>query len=142
MKEDIIKVGVSSCLLGMKVRYDGGHKQDRYLLETLARYLLLVPVCPEVEVGMGTPRESVRLEGKADAPRMIAPRSGQDWTTRMNKYSKNRSTELWREDLCGFVFKKGSPSCGVWRIKVYNDKGMPELAGRGLYAEQMVKDHP
>lgn len=141
-KNDIIKIGVSACLIGQKVRYDGDHQQDRYILETLARYLELVPVCPEVEVGMDTPRETVQLEGKAAAPSMVAPGSGTDWTVRMNRYAKKRSVELAAEDLCGFVFKKGSPSCGVWRTKVYNARGAFKRIGRGLFAEQMIRTCP
>jgi uncharacterized protein YbbK (DUF523 family) len=129
-----LRIGVSACLLGQEVRFDGGHKHDRWLTGTLAQYCELVPVCPEVEVGMSIPRESVRLEGDADSPRMVAPRSGVDWTAPMNAWSRRRVRELAAEDLDGFVFKKNSPSCGLFRVKVYPDKGMPARGGRGLFA--------
>ncbi len=137
-----IRVGVSSCLLGNQVRYDGGHKQDRYVLDTLAQYVDLVSVCPEVEVGMTIPRPTVRLEGDPDSPRMVAPSTGEDWTARMNAYAKRRAAELAEHELCGFIFKKNSPSCGVWRVKVYADKGMPSRQGSGLFAAEMVRRYP
>jgi uncharacterized protein YbgA (DUF1722 family)/uncharacterized protein YbbK (DUF523 family) len=138
-----IKIGVSSCLLGQEVRFDGGHKRDRYVLETLADHLTLVPVCPEVEVGMGTPRETVRLVGESAAPRMVGGKTGEDWTDRMNRWSAKRSKELAVEDLCGYVFKKNSPSCGVFRVKVYTDKGNLALPpGRGLFAAEFARQYP
>jgi uncharacterized protein YbgA (DUF1722 family)/uncharacterized protein YbbK (DUF523 family) len=138
-----IRVGVSACLLGQEVRYNGGHARDRYVVGTLADYLTLVPVCPEEEVGMGTPRETVRLVGDSAAPRMLAPKSGEDWTDRMNRYSARRVKELAAEDLCGFVFKKGSPSCGVFRVKVYTDSGNLAIPpGRGLFAAAFAQRYP
>lgn len=137
-----LRIGVSACLLGQQVRFDGGHKHDRWLTGTLATWCELVPVCPEVEVGMSTPRESVRLEGDPEAPRMVAPRSGEDWTARMNTYARRRARELATEDLDGFVFKKNSPSCGLFRVKVYAEKGMPSRAGRGLFAAAFAAAHP
>lgn len=139
---DQIRIGVSSCLLGQEVRYDGGHKHDRYLTDTLSRYFELVPVCPEVEVGMGTPRETVRLEGEPEAPRMIAPRSGADWTTRMSAWSRRRARELTGADLCGYVFKKNSPSCGVFRVKVVKPGRSSLPKGRGLFAAEFMRRHP
>jgi uncharacterized protein YbgA (DUF1722 family)/uncharacterized protein YbbK (DUF523 family) len=138
-----IRIGVSACLLGQEVRYNGGHARDRYVVETLADHLTLVPVCPEEEVGMGTPRETVRLVGDPAAPRMIGGQSGEDWTLRMNRYSSRRARELAVEDLCGFVFKKNSPSCGVFRVKVYNQKGQLAIPpGRGLFAAEFAKRYP
>lgn len=137
-----LRIGVSACLLGREVRFDGGHKHDRWLTGTLAQYCDLVPVCPEVEVGMTIPRESVRLEGDAESPRMVAPRSGVDWTAPMNTWSRRRVRELAAEDLDGFVFKKNSPSCGLFRVKVYPDKGMPARGGRGLFAAAFAAAHP
>ena len=137
-----IRVGVSACLLGQEVRYNGGHARDRYVVETLAEHFALVPVCPEEEIGMGTPRETVRLEGVETAPRMVAPKSGTDWTARMNRYAKDRCRGLAAEELGGFVFKKGSPSCGVWRIKLYNDKGHPSASTRGLFAAEFTRRFP
>ncbi len=137
-----IKVGVSSCLMGAKVRYDGAHARDRYLTDVLAEHFTLVPVCPEAEVGMGIPRETVRLEGDAEAPRMVAPKSGEDWTARMNTFSARRVRELAGNDLCGFVFKKNSPSCGVFRVKLYPAKGMPRREARGLFAAEYAARNP
>ena len=137
-----IRVGISSCLLGEEVRFDGGHKWDRWVTGTLAQFVTLVPDCPEIEVGMGIPRETVRLVGGADAPRMVAPKSGEDWTARMNSYAHKRARDLAGDDLCGYIFKKNSPSCGVFRVKVYQDKGMPERGGRGLFAAAFMVQHP
>ena len=137
-----IRVGVSHCLLGANVRYDGAHARDRYLTDVLAEHFTLVPVCPEAEVGMGIPRETVRLEGDGDAPRMIAPKSGADWTDRMNAYAARRVRELAGDDLCGFVFKQKSPSCGVFRVKLYQEKGMPRHDGRGLFAAEYAARNP
>lgn len=137
-----IEVGVSQCLLGANVRYDGAHARDRYLTDVLAGHFTLVPVCPEVEVGMGIPRETVRLEGDGAAPRMVAPKSGTDWTDRMNTFSKRRVRELAGCDLCGFVFKQKSPSCGVFRVKLYQEKGMPRHDGRGLFAAEFAARNP
>ena len=137
-----IRVGVSACLLGQEVRYDGSHARDRYVVGTLADHFDLVSVCPEEEVGMGTPRETVRLVGDLAAPHMVAPRSGDDWTTRMTRWSKGRVRQLGAEDLCGFIFKKNSPSCGVFRVKIYPEKGMPVRQGRGLFAAEFARRHP
>ena len=137
-----IKVGVSACLLGQEVRYDGGHKHDRYLTGTLARYFELVSVCPEAEVGMGIPRETVRLEGDLAAPSMIAPRSGTDWTRPMNAWSGKRARDLAAEDLSGFVFKKKSPSCGLFRVPVVQANGHPVAKGRGLFAAEFTRRFP
>ena len=137
-----IRVGVSHCLLGANVRYDGAHARDRYLTDVLAEHFTLVPVCPEAEVGMGIPRETVRLEGDPEAPRMVAPRSGADWTARMNAYAARRVRELAQDELCGFVFKKNSPSCGVFRVKLYGDKGPPQRQGRGLFAAEYARRNP
>ena len=137
-----LRIGVSACLLGQEVRFDGGHKHDRWLTGTLAQWCELVPVCPEVETGMGIPRESVRLEGDAAAPRMVAPRSGVDWTKPMNDWSRRRARELAADDLDGFVLKKNSPSCGLFRVKVYPDKGMPARGGRGLFAAALAAACP
>jgi uncharacterized protein YbgA (DUF1722 family)/uncharacterized protein YbbK (DUF523 family) len=142
MDDQTIRVGVSSCLLGQEVRYDGGHKHDRYLTDTLARFFELVPVCPELEVGMGVPRETVRLEGEVEAPAMIAPRSGTDWTADMNRWSAIRVRELAGENLSGFIFKKKSPSCGVFRVPVRQAGGRPSAQGRGLFAAAFTTAFP
>lgn len=137
-----LKVGVSSCLLGEKVRWNGEHSQDRYLSDILGRYFEWVPVCPEVEVGMGVPRETVRLSGSLQSPTMLGTKSDSDWTDRMNRYSDRRSRQLSKEDLCGYIFKKNSPSCGLYRISVFQKSGIPLRNGRGLFADAFVRQHP
>lgn len=138
-----IRVGISACVLGQKVRFDGGHKEDRFLTGTLAQFVEFVPVCPEVEVGMGTPRETVRLVRAEDGgTRMVAPKSGTDHTASMRRFSKRRARELDSLDLCGYVLKKGSPSCGMERVKVYEIKGMAQKNGRGVFAEALMEEFP
>ncbi len=137
-----IRIGVSSCLLGQEVRYDGGHKQFRFATDILADHFILVPVCPEVEVGMTIPRETIRLEGDPDRPRLVAPKSGTDWTSRMAAWSRRRTRELATEQLCGYIFKKNSPSCGIFRVKVYPDQGMPTRKGRGMFAAAFTAANP
>ena len=99
-----IKIGISRCLLGESVRYDGGHKKDRYLTDTLGKYLEYVPVCPEVEYGLGIPREALRLVGNPESPRLVTSRTGADHTEGMLKYAEERVRELKKEGLCGFIF--------------------------------------
>jgi len=129
-----IKLGISTCLLGENVRYDGGHKWDRFLTDTLGQYVEYVPVCPEVECGLGVPRESMHLEGDPESPRLVTIRTKQDMTDRMVKWAQKRVAELEKEDLCGFIFKSDSPSSGMERIRVYNEKGMPVKKGVGMFA--------
>ena len=135
-----IKIGISSCLLGNRVRYDGGHKLDRFLRDTLGQYVSFVPVCPEVECGLPVPRESMHLTGTPDAPRLVTTRSGVNHTDRMLRWARQRVTQLEKENLCGFIFKKGSPSSGMVRVKIYNDAGMPYQTGSGLFAKAFM-DH-
>jgi uncharacterized protein YbgA (DUF1722 family)/uncharacterized protein YbbK (DUF523 family) len=137
-----LRVGISTCLLGQKVRFDGGHKHDHYLTDILGAYFEFVPVCPELEAGMGVPREAVHLEGPATAPRMIGNRSGEDWTARMNAYARKRVAALVRQQLSGYVLKKDSPSCGMERVKVINESGMPSKEGRGLFATALMERFP
>jgi uncharacterized protein YbgA (DUF1722 family)/uncharacterized protein YbbK (DUF523 family) len=141
-KEPTIRLGVSTCLLGEEVRYDGGHKLDQFLVNTLGRFVEWVPVCPEFEVGLGVPRESLRLIGNPEAPRLIAPKSGQDYTERMQTWALKRLEELAAVKLHGFVFKKNSPSSGLFRVRVYNDKGMPKRVGTGIFPREMMKRFP
>jgi uncharacterized protein YbgA (DUF1722 family)/uncharacterized protein YbbK (DUF523 family) len=136
-----ISIGVSSCLLGEKVRYDGGHKHDRYITDTLGRFFRFVPVCPEVGCGLPIPREAMRLEGDPAAPRLMTNRTGIDLTDRMLDYCRRKVVELEQEDLCGFIFKKDSPGSGLYRVKVYSG-GMPSKTGRGLFADAVVKHFP
>jgi uncharacterized protein YbgA (DUF1722 family)/uncharacterized protein YbbK (DUF523 family) len=137
MSDSRIRIGISACLLGQEVRFDGGHKRDSFLTDILGPHVEWVPVCPEVEVGMGTPREPVRLV-RPDRSRsnvlMITTRTTIDYTDRMNSWAVRRVDELAGEDLSGYVLKKDSPSCGLERVKVYPPNGIPERTGRGLFA--------
>jgi len=137
-----IKLGVSACLLGEPVRYDGGHKLDPFLTDTLGQYVQYVPVCPEVECGLPVPRESMHLEGNPDSPRLITSRTKQDMTERMVPWGKKRVVELEGEDLCGFIFKSHSPSSGMERVRVYNEKGMPVKKGIGMFARIFMEHFP
>jgi uncharacterized protein YbgA (DUF1722 family)/uncharacterized protein YbbK (DUF523 family) len=136
------RIGISACLLGQKVRYDGGHKRDPFLTDTFGRHVDWIPVCPELEVGMGAPREPVRLVGDVSHPRMIAERSGKDWTSAMHRFASERMRELKALELSGYIFKKDSPSCGMERVRLYNRDGIPNRAGRGLFANAVMNGLP
>jgi uncharacterized protein YbgA (DUF1722 family)/uncharacterized protein YbbK (DUF523 family) len=140
--EDKIRIGVSACLLGQPVRFDGGHKHDHYLTDTLGQYLDFVPVCPEVESGFPIPREALRLVGNPQNPRLITSRTNIDYTDHMVDWAEKRVRELETEGLCGFIFKSDSPSSGLMRVKVYNPKGMAEKKGVGLFARTFVQHFP
>ncbi len=137
-----IKLGISTCLLGENVRYDGGHKLDRFLRDTLGRYVDYVPVCPEAECGMSIPREAMRLEGNPDAPRLVTRSTRIDKTETMVSWAKKRIARLASEDLCGFIFKSDSPSSGMERVKVYDEKGMPAKTGVGIFARMFMDAFP
>jgi len=137
-----ILIGVSSCLLGNKVRFDGGHKHDRYITGTLGNYFDFVPVCPEVECGLPIPRESMRLVGDPDNPRLVANKSATDHSDRMNEWAKNRVAQLATMDLCGFIFKSKSPSSGMERVKVYDKNNVPKAIGVGLFARVFKETFP
>jgi uncharacterized protein YbgA (DUF1722 family)/uncharacterized protein YbbK (DUF523 family) len=137
-----IRVGISTCLLGEPVRYDGGHKRDPYLVDTLGRYVEWVPVCPEVELGLGTPRETLRLVRIGEEVRMVMPKTGQDHTEGMRAFARKRVRELEKEDLCGYILKKDSPSCGMERVRVFDAHGVPAKSGRGLFAEALLRHFP
>lgn len=139
---ETIRLGISSCLLGEKVRWDAGHKRDDFLVATVGPFVEWVPVCPEQESGMGVPRPPVRLLAGADGPRMVDPKSGQDHTPVMRRYAAARVRALSAEDLDGFVLKRESPSCGMERVRVYNDHGMPERQGVGLFAAALMARMP
>jgi uncharacterized protein YbgA (DUF1722 family)/uncharacterized protein YbbK (DUF523 family) len=136
------KLGISACLLGQKVRYDGGDKRDRFLTDTFGLHVEWIPVCPELEVGMGVPREPVRLVGHVSDSKMIAERSGKDWTRAMHRYSLQRVRALEELELSGYIFKKDSPSCGMERVRVYNRDGIPNRVGRGLFAHTVMSELP
>jgi uncharacterized protein YbgA (DUF1722 family)/uncharacterized protein YbbK (DUF523 family) len=135
-----IKLGISTCLLGENVCYDGGNKLDRFLTDTLGQYVDYVPVCPEVECGLSVPREPMHLEGNPDSPHLVTSHTKEDMTDRMVRWAMRRVKELEREDLCGFIFKSNSPSSGMQRIRVYNQKGIPIKKGVGIFA-RIFMDH-
>lgn len=137
-----IKLGISSCLMGNKVRYDGGHSHDRFLTQTLGLFVDYVPVCPEVECGMPTPREAVRLVGAPENPRLVTQKTAVDKTDQMKIWIKRRIKELAKEDLCGFVFRSKSPSSGLYRIRVYGDDGKVRKTGTGLFAKAFTDAFP
>jgi len=135
-----IKIGVSSCLLGNHVRYDGGHKLNRYVKDSLGEYFEYVPVCPEVECGLPIPREAMRLVGKPGNPRLMTIKTQIDLTDQMQKWGQNKLNELEDLHLSGYIFKSRSPSSGMERIKIYNDQGNPVDYGSGIWA-RMFMDH-
>jgi uncharacterized protein YbgA (DUF1722 family)/uncharacterized protein YbbK (DUF523 family) len=137
-----IKIGISTCLLGEPVRFDGGHKLDRYLADTLGRFLQYVPVCPEMECGFGVPRESFRLVGDPERPRLVTSRTNRDHTERLTAWAEKRVGELEKEDLGGFIFKSGSPSSGLERVKVYDRNGVSAKVGVGLFARIFIRHFP
>jgi uncharacterized protein YbgA (DUF1722 family)/uncharacterized protein YbbK (DUF523 family) len=136
-----IKLGISACLLGQKVRHDGGHKRDAFLTDLLGRFVTFVPVCPEVELGMGTPREPIRLERGPAGVRLVAPGSGKDHTAAMRRYAERRVAELSAHELSGYVLKQDSPSCGMERVRVWG-RGTPARDGRGAFAAVLTERHP
>ena len=138
-----IRIGVSSCLIGEKVRWNGDHKQDRYVREILSRYFEYIPVCPEVEVGMGVPRETVALYGDPEKPSMISKKTQTDWTKPMEKYIKSRINTLSADDLCGYIFKSKSPSCGMGRVPLYSEFGSHKVKhGPGMFANAFINSFP
>ena len=140
--EDKIRLGISTCLLGENVRYDGGHKRDRFIIETLGQFVEFVPVCPEVECGLPVPRESMHLAGDPQSPRLVTTRSKIDHTERMVHWARKRVGELEKENLCGFVFKSNSPSSGMERVKIYNEHGMAQKTGVGMFARAFMDHFP
>jgi uncharacterized protein YbgA (DUF1722 family)/uncharacterized protein YbbK (DUF523 family) len=137
-----IRIGISSCLLGNGVRFDGGHKRDTFLTDTFGPFVEWLPVCPEVECGLGTPRPSMRLVHVEGAVRLRTVKEGIDLTDRMSKYVERRVEDLGLEDLGGYVLKKDSPTCGLERVRIYHPSGAPDRAGRGLFASRLAQRFP
>lgn len=137
-----MRIGISACLLGREVRFDGGHKRDRYLTEVLDPYCEWVPACPEVEVGLGTPRETIHLVQIADDVRLRTTKTEIDITARMRRFARSRAAQFEHENLAGFVLKKSSPSCGMERVKVHPLKGPPKRSGQGLFAQALIERMP
>lgn len=142
-RDDAIRIGVSSCLLGERVRYDGGHCEDSFLVDTLGRHVTFVPVCPEMEIGLPSPRESLRLVANGDEPlALIGRKSGTDHAPSMRRFSTRKLRELAELELCGYVLKKDSPSCGLERVRVYSESGSATRNGRGLFAAALCDALP
>ena len=137
-----IRVGISACLLGQEVRYDGGHKRDRYITDTLGKFFEWVPVCPEVEMGLGTPRETLRLVRDPEAPRLVFAKKGEDQTAPMQAWAGSRLEALARENLSGYILKSDSPSCGMERVRVYRPSGIPSKDGVGIFARVLMDRLP
>lgn len=137
-----IRILISSCLLGEKVRYDGGHKREGYLVETLGRFVEWVRVCPEVDCGLPTPREAMRLVGDPKSPRLVTSRTGVDYTEKMQEFARRKVKELEGLNLCGYICKKDSPSSGMERVKVYGDSGVPAKVGSGLFTKAFMDHFP
>ena len=137
-----IRIGVSACLLGDQVRYDGGHKRSPFVSEGLRDYFELLPVCPEVAIGLGVPREPIRLVGSPERPRAVGTRDAElDVTDALDAYGRRMASEL--PDISGYVLKSQSPSCGMERVRVYgNGGGAPTRAGRGIYAAAFMEAAP
>ncbi len=137
-----VRIGISACLLGQQVRYDGGHKRDAFLVDTFGRYVEWVPVCPEVEMGLGVPRDTMRLELHGSEVRMVTPRTGADHTEGMRTFAEKRLAGLAKERLCGYILKKDSPSCGMERVRVYPSNEISKRSGRGLFAAALIAYFP
>jgi len=137
-----LRLGISRCLLGDHVRFDGGHKRDAFLTDVLGQFVDWVPVCPEVEAGLGTPREAMRLVVHEEGPRLITIKHGTDHTQTMTRFSEQRVHNLEALDLSGYVFKKDSPSCGIERVRLYDPHGIPARNGVGLFARAFMERFP
>jgi uncharacterized protein YbbK (DUF523 family) len=137
-----VRIGISACLLGDEVRYDGGHKRDEFLADVLGPRVQFVKVCPEVEVGMGTPRAPLRLVSHNGTVRMVTDVTGVDHTEAMNAWAEKRAEELARENLSGYVLKSKSPSCGMSGVLVFGESGEPAMTGRGLFADVLLRRFP
>ncbi|HXC66447.1 MAG TPA: DUF523 and DUF1722 domain-containing protein [Nitrospiraceae bacterium] len=137
-----LRLGISRCLLGDEVRFDGGHKRDSFLTDVFGRYVEWVPICPEVEAGLGTPREAMRLVGDPQNPQLVTIETGIDHTHALEAMATDRTEKLKKLDLSGYVFKKGSPSCGIERVRLYDEHGMSSRKGVGLFARAFMKQFP
>lgn len=137
-----LRIGVSGCLLGHPVRYDGGHKSHPTVTDRLSRFFDMVAVCPEMEVGMGVPREPVDLFGDPQAPHMRGQDSGRDWTEAIQRYGRQRAAEMARLEVSGFILKEGSPSCGPDRVPVHTESGKTRHTGTGLFARALTDALP
>jgi len=137
-----MRIGVSSCLLGQEVRYDGGHKRDGFIAATLSTFVDYVPVCPEVAIGLGIPRPTIRLVGDPQRPSAVgSDDASRDVTARLETFARQQIPAL--AGICGYILKKDSPSCGMERVKVYSPKGgAAERKGIGIYARVFMERMP
>jgi len=135
------RLGISACLAGERVRFDAGHKRDRFLIGSLGPFVTWVSVCPEVEAGFGVPRPALRLVRDSGIC-LVETGSGRNRTGEMSAYLAERIERLADDRLSGFVLKKGSPSCGLERVKVYGESGIPDRTGQGLFAAALVDRFP
>lgn len=142
LANDKLRLGISTCLLGEKVRYDGQHKFDAFLVNTLGPFVQWYPVCPEVETGLPIPREALRLVGDPSAPRLLTVQTKIDHTDNMLHWAAGKLAELERADLHGYIFKSKSPSSGMERVKVYNEKGVAVKQGVGIFARAFMDRFP
>jgi uncharacterized protein YbbK (DUF523 family)/uncharacterized protein YbgA (DUF1722 family) len=136
-----IKVGVSGCLMGIEVRYDGGHCKDHYVRNVLGQYLDLIPVCPELESGMSVPRPTIRLEKVGRRRRLVEPKSRRDWTDVVTATSDRILDGLTSVSLDGFILKSRSPTCGMERVKVWSGDSSNKK-GVGVFAQRLQKRFP
>ncbi|MGE4651810.1 MAG: DUF523 and DUF1722 domain-containing protein [Myxococcota bacterium] len=137
-----LRLGISACLLGETVRYDGGHKRDPFLSDRLASWVEWVPVCPELEAGLGVPRPPMHLVGQGQSIRLLERESGRDHTRTLQRFSTRRIRELRALELAGYVFKMDSPSCGIGRVPVSRPRARPQREGRGLFAAALCDALP
>ncbi len=140
--KDVPRLGISQCLLGEQVRYDGGHKRDRFLTDVLGRFVEWIPVCPETEAGLGIPREAMRLVSSNQNTRLLTIKTKIDQTTTMTRFSRQRVRELRQAQLDGYIVKRNSPSCGIQRVRVYTPQGMPSSTGMGIFANVLHQSLP
>ena len=141
MAHEHLRIGISACLAGQKVRYDGGHKAEPFLVQLFGVNAEWVPVCPEVEIGMSTPREPLQLERRGENLRMLTVNSRIDYTDAMHAWSTERLASLMRLDLDGYILKSKSPSCGKDDVVVIAD-GRPTSDGRGIFAGALIAAMP
>jgi uncharacterized protein YbgA (DUF1722 family)/uncharacterized protein YbbK (DUF523 family) len=137
-----LRIGISACLIGQEVRFDGGHKRSDFLVDIFGPLVEFVPICPGVEIGLGVPRETLRLVRRNQEVRLVANQSGSDLTDSMRRYANRRTRALAKDDLSGYILKKDSPSCGMERVRIYAGNRMPLRDGRGLYAEALMRRYP
>jgi len=140
-----IQIGISACLLGEKVRYDGGHKLQNYIHDTLGEFFSFKTFCPEMDIGLGAPRETIRLIQKEDGIRCVGTKTETlDVTEKLVSSAQEQAS--WHKNLCGYILKKGSPSCGMENVKLYGlnqkEPNLPQMKGVGLYAKVLQDNFP